>query len=369
MSHMTPVHFIGMLRSPVSWAKVGRELIRGLASSGAHVSAVSTRGFLYDEAFPLGETIEAAVGRQRLPGWDLALIYPPNFLRLTGTRKAGILIYEADRFPSHWAGCVETTLEKAIVPSEFCRRAAVAAGISPRRLAVAPFGVSQDIYRPDGPRAALPTGRSFNFLAVAAPHVRKGLTETVAAFAQAFSPGDDVGLVIKCPPLAGLGKRPWEYASVADFLPDGMRGRVAVVEGVYGEDEMAALYRSSDVYVQASYGEGFGLSIYEAAACGRPVIITGWGAAVEAFTDESAWLIKSDPVDAAAFAYDWNRELPLPSAPVQMARPCIDHLAQLMRQAYESESDRAAKADAALRVARRATWSAAAAAIVSALEN
>jgi len=413
------VHFIGLLRSHVSWAKVGREVIEALAARGAHVSAASVKGYLYDEEFELSEAIEEAIARKRVDWCDLALDYPPNFARLNGKRKAGILIYEGDRFPRHWAEAVRKHLDIAFVPSRFCLEAAAAAGVPREMTRAAAFGVNGDTYSPTAgepalgresfsgqrsltrrPRAAesgageqwssrrdntkrsLPesegtalagkppvahklTDKAFTFLTVAAPHVRKGLKETVEAFCRAFEPEEDVGLVIKCLPIKELGKQPWEYRGIEEFLPDTRGGQITLIAKALGETEMADLYRAADVYVQASYGEGFGLAILEAAACGKPVIATGWGAATEVFDAGSAWFVDYELIDASRFAYDWPRD----GGGIHMARPKVENLSELMRRAYESADERARVAAAGREVAHRMTWMRTADAVISALSE
>ena len=356
------IHFIGLLKSPVSWAKVGRELVRALVREGAHVSAVSLKGYLYGDAFPLEPEVEEAVGRERREGWDLALEYPPNFARLNGKRRAGIVIYEADRLPAHWARPIARDIERVIVPSAFCRDAAAASGVPAERIAVAPFGVDTDVYTPTGEAERAATGRAFNFLTVGAPHVRKGLAEAVAAFVLAFQAGEDVGLVIKCPPLQGVGRRPWEYKDVAGLVPGERKGQIVIVEGALGEKEMARLYRGADAYIQASYGEAFGLAAVEAAACGRPVITTNWGAAGEIFDEGNAYLVQYGLVDAAEMCYDWRG-----SEMARMARPNVSHLAEMMRRAHADAGERARVAQAALAKARTLTWKESARKVIEAL--
>jgi len=356
-----PIHFTGLLKAPVSWAKVSRELISALARQGEYVSAVSLKGFLYDESFPLRGEVADAVAGKRLPGWDIALDYPPNFSRLSGKHRAGILIYEAGRFPNHWAEAAAKYLDIALVPSRFTLEAAVASGVPREILAVVPFGVNTDTYRPDGRAAAL-TDRAVNFLAVAAPHVRKGLAELTEAFCRAFTADDDVGLLIKCPPLAGLGRRPWEYSKIADFIPDGRHGQVVLREGALSEEEMAALYRAADVYCQPSWGESFGLAPLEALACGVPVIATGWGGVLDFLDESNAWLCGFEIVDGAAFAYDWRTE-----APARMARPRVGHLAELLRQAACADDARRSKGQAGIRTAEGLTWEQSARTLVEAL--
>ena len=46
-------------------------------------------------------------------------------------------------------------------------------------------------------------------------------------------------------------------------------------------DYMRAIYNASDVLLSPSYGEGFGIPIAEAQACGTPVIVTDWTAMTE----------------------------------------------------------------------------------------
>jgi glycosyltransferase involved in cell wall biosynthesis len=255
-------------------------------------------------------------------------------------------------------------------------------------LRIAPFGVNTGYYRPDGAATRLSgiTGRSVNFLTVAAPHIRKGLAETVAAFCEAFGPGDDAGLVVKLPSLAGgrggaqslggaekgaapgplsnwRGRRPWEYKSVDDFAAHARGAQVSFLACSLGEEEMGALYRGADVYVQASYGEGFGLSILEAAAAAKPVIATAWGGATEFLSAESACLVDFDLVDASGFAYDWPGDAGL----VHMAHPKVGAVARLMRLAYENPEERAARGSALLDIARSMTWRKSAKAILEGL--
>ena len=62
---------------------------------------------------------------------------------------------------------------------------------------------------------------------------------------------------------------------------------------------MAGLYCSCDAPVQSFRGEGFGLPIVEAMACGLTVVITGAWPALDYATDATAYLIaaKRRPVD------------------------------------------------------------------------
>jgi len=59
---------------------------------------------------------------------------------------------------------------------------------------------------------------------------------------------------------------------------------VKIFQGKWPVDQIREFYLSSNCYVSATRGEGFGLPEMEASLCGRPVITTNWGAAPEVLT-------------------------------------------------------------------------------------
>jgi glycosyltransferase involved in cell wall biosynthesis len=59
------------------------------------------------------------------------------------------------------------------------------------------------------------------------------------------------------------------------------------------DEQLSALYTSFDVLASPSYGEGFGIPILEAQACGVPVIVTDWTSMTELCG--AGWLVQGDP--------------------------------------------------------------------------
>jgi glycosyltransferase involved in cell wall biosynthesis len=72
--------------------------------------------------------------------------------------------------------------------------------------------------------------------------------------------------------------------------------------------QMAALYNSFDVLINASLGEGFGIPIVEAQACGTPVVVGDWTAMGELAFAGSLALPKGDAtkVYTALASYQWS---------------------------------------------------------------
>jgi glycosyltransferase involved in cell wall biosynthesis len=62
----------------------------------------------------------------------------------------------------------------------------------------------------------------------------------------------------------------------------------------YPEEFLAGVYTASDVMLQATYGEGFGVPVIEAQACGTRVITSNW-AATQDLAGEDSFLVDGQP--------------------------------------------------------------------------
>lgn len=62
----------------------------------------------------------------------------------------------------------------------------------------------------------------------------------------------------------------------------------------YPQDFLAGIYTASDVLLACSYGEGFGVPVVEAQACGTRVITSGF-AATQDLASEDSWLVGGQP--------------------------------------------------------------------------
>jgi len=82
---------------------------------------------------------------------------------------------------------------------------------------------------------------------------------------------------------------------------------------------LAALYSSADVLLSVSMGEGFGIPVIEAQACGTPVIVSDWTAQPELCGD--GWVVASQP--------DWD-----PMQDSWFCTPLVSEIVNALEQAY-----------------------------------
>jgi len=118
----------------------------------------------------------------------------------------------------------------------------------------------------------------------------KNVPLLIEAFAQLRAGRPDCRLV-----LAGGDPRHPEIPAAVAELPPGS----VVLPGRVADDAVPELYRAAAAVVLASHGEGFGLPVLEAMACGVPIVCSDIPVLRE-IADGVA--IFCDPGDAAAFA-------------------------------------------------------------------
>jgi glycosyltransferase involved in cell wall biosynthesis len=167
-----------------------------------------------------------------------------------------------------------------IAMSRFGERAFYDRGLDARYI---PHGVDCNIFTPGDKGAArdrlsLP-GDAFVIAIVAAnrgkPICRKGLAEQIAAFAALRRVHSDAFLYLHTEPAPETGidiravLRAYEVPEHAVRWTDGYRYARGLTPA-----EMAEIYQAADLYSNTAYGEGFGIGIVEAQACGRPVVVT-----------------------------------------------------------------------------------------------
>jgi glycosyltransferase involved in cell wall biosynthesis len=193
---------------------------------------------------------------------------PPELIKINTEKIYCMTAYESSILPKGWADMLNIRRVQVIVNSVQQQVMMKDNGV---KAVVVPLGVDPEIYKPEGHRLDL--GKKYKFLSVGIPHYRKGFDILLQAFAEEFEPDEPVAVVLKTEKITKPNY--WEIDIVNEIKKVQRKRKTAEIMLVTGDaPDLAGLYRACQCYVSPSRGEGWGLTIYEAAACGLPVIST-----------------------------------------------------------------------------------------------
>lgn len=276
-----------------SYGRIANELYDHWTANGIAVNCIG------DD--PPSNAIHPAFG-------GIVMAYPTNAhtygpMAMIGP-KVFLTMFESTQLPDGWAGVLNTG-EAVIVPSHWLvdvfRKSGVRVPIH-----VIPLGVSEPFREPV---ARDPDRRPMRFLAIGDRGRRKGWHIAGWAFNKAFGDDPDYEMVFKCRP----GSMPFGISNPT----------MRLVAQEMTDTELADLYRSCDVMVFPTAGEGFGLPPREFAATDGVAIVTDFGGTAD---DIDRWGIPLTYHMIPAWKGDEKLE-----GCGQWAEPDIEALADLMR--------------------------------------
>ncbi len=277
--------------------------------------------------------------------------WPPDLRPPRSGRLAVIQPWEFGAIPVDWVAPLQRDVDEVWVPSEHVRAMYLQAGLDADRVHVVANGVDLDRFAPQGRSLEL-EAPGLRFLFVGGAIARKGVDVLLAAWQTAFAGRDDVTLVVKDFGSGGV-YRNVDRSALEALAASGATPRVVYLDRDLPDDELAALYRSCDVFVHPYRGEGFAMPVLEAMASGLPVITTAGGPTDEFCPPQAGWRI-----DAERRAMRGGRVEHFDTAGEPwMLEPSVDHLIALLREAAgASAAERSARGAAGRSAAERYSW-------------
>ena len=288
-----------------SLAHANRELVLALLARGrvdlglrpwaADPSAADLDG-------PRFAPLAARSGREPAspPAFHVRHGWPPDFTRPSAGRLVLMQPWEFGRIPREWVEPL-AQVDQIWAYTHYVRQCYVDSGIDPERLEIVPLGVDPVQFAPGATPLPLATQRGCRFLFVGGTLYRKGIDVLLDAYTDAFTARDDVCLVIK-----DMGTRTFYRGQNAGERIRALQADPENPQILYLTDDLAPadmprLYAACTCLVHPYRGEGFGLPVAEAMACGLPVIVTAGGACDDFCSDDLALRLPSRRV-AVRFA-------------------------------------------------------------------
>lgn len=253
--------------------------------------------------------------------------------RLAGQKVVGLWCWEVEGFPE-WMAASAALVDEVWALSTHAAdaiRPAVDKPVFPFPCPVPAFdtagagGVDVGIDLPDGFRFLF----CFDYYSVFA---RKNPVALVEAFRRAFDGDPSVHLVVKS---VNGDKHPEHMARLAAAA--GGAPNVVVWDGYLRPEQQRALMASCDAYASLHRSEGFGLTMAEAMALGKPVVATGYSGNLEFMTPQNSFLVpfRMVPVGEGSDPYP---------AGAPWADPDVDAASELLRTVAAGGDDVRARA-------------------------
>lgn len=158
------------------------------------------------------------------------------------------------------------------VPSDFVARTLAYSGIERERIKICPYGVDTDMFPLKKYRRCeeFQEGRALHFIYVGGAKELKGISYLLNAIMH--FPKETAKLTI-------VGSYNEKDADLQPYID-----RICFT-GIVLHEEIPLLLQEADVFVFPSLGEGFALSILEAASCGLPLIVSENSGVNDAITE------------------------------------------------------------------------------------
>ncbi|MFA6335625.1 MAG: glycosyltransferase [Bacteroidales bacterium] len=344
--YQTPVLFTAKINSPSGFSLVARNYLRALTENNVKcfVEPIDT---VFDSLEATDDEIVNGLFETRGDMFMPQIVWgqAPYFIKNSGVYKIGHCEFEATEAPESWVPYCNM-MDELWVPTEWDRNKFVKAGVNVP-IHIIHQGINPEYFHPDFAPMQTDAKETFKFVINAAWYPRKNLHNLITTFQSEFKKGEDVCLIVKTLDL-GLNKGIKE--ELKNIVSDETAAKVYVKEQEIPEYQLPSLYTMADCLVFPTRGEGWGLPLFEALACGIPVITTAYGAPNEILRDH-----KGKPLPGVHFLE--YKEVMASDPYVYMegkkwAEPNLVQLAQEMRYQFEHRAEEKPKALATSKIIR-----------------
>jgi glycosyltransferase involved in cell wall biosynthesis len=333
------VRLTGYLGHTLGLGAAARGYAQALGAAGVPVRTVTVP--LHHLALPVeldggyGRHVFEDLVHEGAHGFEIVAVNAdelPDFMTRLGRDyfegpRIGIWGWETNSIPPRWQRAF-ALIDEIWVYSRFM--AENIGAVAPVPVIVLPPPVERPSHPAEPLRLGVPAGFLFLFVFDYLSTVqRKNPVGLIEAFKGAFASGEGPQLLIKTinAPLRPLAEEEVLWAAHG-------REDIHVIDRSLSGEELTRLMAACDCYVSLHRAEGFGLTMAEAMAIGKPVIGTGYSGNVDFMHSENSYL-----VDYAIGRVGAECEIYPPEG--EWAEPSIEHAAELIRRVYGNPQEAA----------------------------
>jgi len=362
----------GMVYTNDSFSIVTRGLASGFSKLGYKVAIDAwAEG---NTSIPIEDEVGKCIKQDSNREIGIRISHPDSFSALGSYKfRIGYGVCETDTIKEDWVKICNRYCHQVWTPSTFSSNTFKRAGIE--NVHTVPNGFNSEYFNKRVPPYPykFPKG-TFIFLTIGNAQERKGTDLLYKTFRKEFGRDEPVVLVIKSyapwawglshyagnemmtpklaekhnvklikdPQVYGFGKveESWNYRD--------KRWDLGLSDPNIPYNKMAGLYTGAKCFVLPTKGEGFGLPILEAKACGIPVITTNHSGHLDFCDNKDTYLLEHTGFTKAFEQHAWQG---------YWVEPDPEHLRYLMRYVYENYEMALRKAEVAYeKVHKKWTW-------------
>ena len=217
--------------------------------------------------------------------------------REPGKLNIGYSVWETNKIHNDWVSWLNQHVDAVMTASDWGVECYKNSGVDIPVFAV-PHGIDMEEYNDIEPYQLNGVDpKAYKFYAICQFIERKNPLGLIKSYWSAFQNDENVALILKTYRFGFDDKEKQvvreTLSRLKQMMPMDNYPPIYLVLDRLDRSEVLGIHKTCDCLTHLDRGEGFGLVPFEAGACGKPVMITGWGGVLEYAKPENSYLINN----------------------------------------------------------------------------